>query len=363
MPGMGLTAIGLTGVTLAYSGIAHTFVDGMHALTGLTMIVGLIFLSAGILEGGVSTSNRAKATTLVILSIALAFGTFAFTLTNLSSVPVFAGVLLAIAVPSVVIAYVSMKIPEYAKPIAVIFVLAAGVGIAAYVGFGLSGPEPYLISKQQPAETEKTIEKTKEVAPTVPVFKISILVDSSQQGNPDFDPDVAHVTKGNIIEWTNNDSVAHTVTSSVDAGATFDSSLMDPASTFQVDTSKLEVGEYQYACMVHPWMTASFVLEEQKEPVKKDVSIVKGASTEQSGQLYFDPADISVSVGTTVVWINNDESIHTVTSGTLEQGPSGDFDSEMISSGQTFEHTFDSAGVWNYFCTVHPWMKGTVTVE
>ena len=73
MPGMGLTAIGLTGVTIAYSGIAHTFVDGMHALTGLTMFIGLIFLSAGILDGGVSTSNRAKATTLVIISIALGF--------------------------------------------------------------------------------------------------------------------------------------------------------------------------------------------------------------------------------------------------------------------------------------------------
>ena len=45
-------------------------------LTGLTMFVGLIFLAAGILDGGISTSNRAKATTLVILSIALGFGTF-----------------------------------------------------------------------------------------------------------------------------------------------------------------------------------------------------------------------------------------------------------------------------------------------
>lgn len=363
MPGMGLTAIGVTGVTIAYSGIAHTFIDGMHALTGLTLIVGMIFLSAGILEGGVSTSNKAKATTLVILSIALAFGTFAFTLNHISSLPVFAGILLAIAMPSVVIAYMAMKIPEYAKPVAVIFVLAAGAGIAAYVGFGLSGPEPYLISKQQPEETEKTIEKTQETAPSAPVFKISILADSSKQGNPDFDPDVAHVTKGNIIEWTNNDSAAHTVTSSVDAGATFDSSLINPAATFQVDTSKLEVGEYQYTCMVHPWMTASFVLEGQKEPVKTSVAIAQGASTQQTGQIYFDPADISVSAGTTIVWTNNDNSVHTVTSGILEQGPSGDFDSELISAGQTFEHTFDSAGVWNYFCTVHPWMKGTITVE
>ena len=69
MPGMGLTSIGLAGVVISYSGIAHTFIDGMHALTGLTMFIGLIFLAAGILQGGVSTSNKAKATVLVILSI------------------------------------------------------------------------------------------------------------------------------------------------------------------------------------------------------------------------------------------------------------------------------------------------------
>ena len=42
MPGMGLTGVGLAGLILSYAGIAHTFIDGMHALTGLTMFVGLI---------------------------------------------------------------------------------------------------------------------------------------------------------------------------------------------------------------------------------------------------------------------------------------------------------------------------------
>ena len=60
MPGMGLTAIGLAGVVLSYAGIAHTFIDGLHALSGLVMFVGLIFLAVGILDGGISTSNKAK---------------------------------------------------------------------------------------------------------------------------------------------------------------------------------------------------------------------------------------------------------------------------------------------------------------
>ncbi|MEM4392121.1 MAG: copper-binding protein, partial [Candidatus Nitrosotenuis sp.] len=109
MPGMGLTAIGLAGVVISYAGIAHTFVDGMHALTGLTMFIGLIFLAAGILDGGVSTSNRAKATTLVVLGISLSFAAAAFNFTSISTLPVFAGVMLIVAVPAIVIAYAAMK--------------------------------------------------------------------------------------------------------------------------------------------------------------------------------------------------------------------------------------------------------------
>ena len=48
MPGGGLTAIGLVGLITSYSGIAHTFIDGMHALTGLLFMFGLIILTAGL---------------------------------------------------------------------------------------------------------------------------------------------------------------------------------------------------------------------------------------------------------------------------------------------------------------------------
>ena len=84
MPGMGLTGVGLAGLILSYAGIAHTFIDGMHALTGLTMFVGLIFTAAGILDGGVSTSNRAKITTLVIVAISIGFGLYALSTMNSS---------------------------------------------------------------------------------------------------------------------------------------------------------------------------------------------------------------------------------------------------------------------------------------
>ena len=65
---MGLTGVGLAGLILSYAGIAHTFIDGMHALTGLLFMFGLIIMTAGLLEGGISTSNRTKATVLTIIS-------------------------------------------------------------------------------------------------------------------------------------------------------------------------------------------------------------------------------------------------------------------------------------------------------
>ena len=360
MPGMGLTAIGIAGVFIAYSGIAHTFVDGMHALTGLTMFFGLIFLSAGILEGGVSTTNKAKATTLVIISIGLSFGMVAVAINTISTVPVFAGIMLIIAIPAILIAYVATKYPIYAKPVSIIFILGAVAGVAAYIGFGFAGPDPYLVGKE--VIVEETEERT-EILPTVPVQAISILAGSSVQGNPDYEPDVANVPQGHLIEWTNNDNVAHTVTSSLDVGETFDSSLIDAGSKFLLDTSNLALGEYEYMCIVHPWMTATIVLEESKEPVTVDVIIPVGASTQKIDQLYYDPQDITVSIGTTVRWINNDETIHTVTSGTLELGPSGIFDSSILNADSSFEHTFSSAETVDYYCIVHPWMTGSVTAE
>jgi uncharacterized protein YggE len=92
-----------------------------------------------------------------------------------------------------------------------------------------------------------------------------------------------------------------------------------------------------------------------------DVSIVFGSSTPNSLEFY-SPNDITVEPGTTVVWTNNDSATHTVTSGMPSIGPTGLFDSSLFSPGETFEYRFDTFGVHDYFCLVHPWMAGTVTV-
>ena len=356
MPGMGLTAIGLAGLVLSYAGIAHTFIDGMHALTGLTMFVGLIFLAAGILDGGVSTSNRAKATTLVILSISLGFGMYAMVMNTSNFTVTIAGILMAIAFPAIIISYLYMKHPAVAKPIGAIVSMAAATGIIMWISFGIfSAPDTYMIPQavvEEPAE---------DLTPSGPIFPIEILAESTIEGNPDFDPDVAIVPQGHTIEWTNADTLPHTVTSSADVGDTFDSGMIGAGEVYTLDTNDLESGEYEYFCVVHPWMVASIVIEAPAEPTK--VLIPAGAAIPADDQLYYDPTVLDILSGTTVIWDNVDNTMHTATSGTPDNGADGVFDSDILSAGDTFEFTFNDAGSYDYYCILHPWMVGTVNVE
>ena len=94
------------------------------------------------------------------------------------------------------------------------------------------------------------------------------------------------------------------------------------------------------------------------------ISIPKGVGVpgcEETNECY-SPYEISVAVGTTVTWINDDIAAHTVTSGNFPEHD-GLFDSSIFLSGDTFEITFSDAGTFDYYCFVHPWMAGTVNVE
>lgn len=75
----------------------------------------------------------------------------------------------------------------------------------------------------------------------------------------------------------------------------------------------------------------------------------------------FNPAELSVSKGTTVTWTNDDGTTHTVTSG-VPGTPSGKFD-QRLESGKTFTFTFADAGTVTFFCNIHQSMRGTVLVK
>lgn len=73
----------------------------------------------------------------------------------------------------------------------------------------------------------------------------------------------------------------------------------------------------------------------------------------------FDPKQITVKVGTTVTWTNQDSVQHNVK---MENGSTDGPSSELLAKGESYSYTFKKAGVYNYLCTPHPYMKGTVTV-
>ena len=83
---------------------------------------------------------------------------------------------------------------------------------------------------------------------------------------------------------------------------------------------------------------------------------------EETADGCFIPNPVTIPVGGTVTWENNDTAAHTSTAGSATEGPSGVFDSSLIMAGSSFSYTFDSAGTFDYFCMVHPWMAGSVIV-
>jgi plastocyanin len=71
----------------------------------------------------------------------------------------------------------------------------------------------------------------------------------------------------------------------------------------------------------------------------------------------FVPAVVSVAPGTTVTFVNDDQEPHTVTA------TNHSFDSEGLDTNQKWSYTFAKAGTYAYFCEMHPYMHGTVTVK
>ena len=71
----------------------------------------------------------------------------------------------------------------------------------------------------------------------------------------------------------------------------------------------------------------------------------------------FDPETVTVVAGTTVTWTNKDEIPHTVAS-TDKSFPA----SAGLDTGDSYSYTFTKPGTYSYYCTLHPFMKGTVVV-
>ncbi len=135
--------------------------------------------------------------------------------------------------------------------------------------------------------------------------------------------------------------------------------FIKPGNTlYEVPRMTLEETQAEIMPMEEPVMETTQVSAEI-------VSIPEGSGApgcEETDECYI-PSTLNISAGTTVVWENNDAAAHLATSGTPDGGPDGIFDSGMIMGGATYEYEFSETGEFVYYCLVHPWMVGTVTVE
>jgi plastocyanin len=70
----------------------------------------------------------------------------------------------------------------------------------------------------------------------------------------------------------------------------------------------------------------------------------------------FSPASVTIAVGDTVTWTNNDQTAHTSTA------DNGAWDSGPLQPGASFSHSFTAAGTFSYHCAIHPFMTATISV-
>jgi plastocyanin len=198
-----------------------------------------------------------------------------------------------------------------------------------------------------------------------------------------FLPSTVTIAAGGMVTFANNDSAAHTSTSGSGAdgpSGVWDSSLVMMNSAYT--TPALDVGEYPYFCMVHPWMEGLVIVtndhgastsEPESEPESEPaptttssstntVESAQGSSTPGCEPNCFIPATITINPGESITFVNNDTAAHTHTPERVA-GVLAFIDTGLMMAGDSITVSVtEIEGVYPYFCMVHPWMTGTVIV-
>lgn len=135
----------------------------------------------------------------------------------------------------------------------------AFVGVLVAISLGFIAMDPDSTLQSRAPEVVVVVDQT----PVLPATaNISILLDSGLPGcetdDTCYSDTVLTVAPGTTVLWTNDDTIAHTVTSgNLNDGITdlFDSSLFPPGETFEFTFD--DAGTFDYFCVVHPWMTGA----------------------------------------------------------------------------------------------------------
>ena len=220
------------------------------------------------------------------------------------------------------------------------------------------------------------------------------------------------VQVGDTVVWTQQDGVSHTTTSGTPGSSdgVWDSGTLRQGESFSVTFT--EAGTFAYFCSIHPSMTATVTVVGAGAPTPSPTATpppaaaataVPTATATQTPQptvgataapsatstpipmpspsptatataepppqgetiqatiQNFSLEDLTVRVGDTIVWTQQDQTTHTTTSG-LPTVPDGIWDSGFLNNGQTFSFTLTEVGTFPFYCAIHPSMRATVTV-
>jgi hypothetical protein len=144
-PGIGLTSIGIVGVFVSLSGIAKTFLDGMHAVSLLTLLIGMVFLTPGIFKDGFPSSKKAKLGSFITLGVLIIIGLVAAILASgqTPTIFVYIGILILISVTAAAVIFGIYRNSSKVKLYLTSFVGAVIIGIISFsiLGMQLQNPE------------------------------------------------------------------------------------------------------------------------------------------------------------------------------------------------------------------------------
>jgi amicyanin len=129
-----------------------------------------------------------------------------------------------------------------------------------------------------------------------------------------------------------------------------DTATAPPSVTFATDVS---VTPGMSAMPGMPAMTAPM----PGTPADAPAPAAQGGNAVDITNFAFAPVTLTIPVGATVTWTNHDEEPHTIVS-----GDGSTFHSPGMGTGGTYSFTFTNAGSYDYMCSIHPFMHGTVVV-
>jgi plastocyanin len=126
------------------------------------------------------------------------------------------------------------------------------------------------------------------------------------------------------------------------------------------------VSEAEFLNMIKFLIENEVIVVEVSEPVPQITNaeiFIPNGNFDVTGAGFYSPLNLEIPVGTTVTWINDDSVPHNIQSIGEEGKVIQLFNSPPLNTGDRFEFTFEELGIYNYFCSFHPWRVGVVTVS